>query len=112
MVANEGIPPSKKDSNRNHTGCTHKKLQPLDLCVNKSFKAKLGAQREKWINGVKEVSKSSNVKSASYEHICQWISKSWDDVSVSIIKNGFIQTKINPNRLRIFFLPLSRPHLL
>lgn len=73
-----------------------KKLQVLDISVNKSFKAHLRRHWENWmINGYKQYTKSGNLKRASCEEICQWISESWDSVPVSAIKNGFKKTTIN-----------------
>lgn len=73
-----------------------KKLQPLDLCVNKLFKNTLRTQWENWmINGYKEYTKSGNLKRASYEEICKWIGKAWEEVPVTVIKNGFRKTSID-----------------
>lgn len=73
-----------------------KKLQVLDISVNKSFKSRLRSKWENWmINGLKEYTKSGSLKRASYEEICTWISQSWEEVPVSAIKNGFIKTTIN-----------------
>ena len=73
-----------------------KKLQVLDISVNKSFKAHLRQRWEKWmINGVKEYTKSGNLKKASYEEICRWISEAWLAVPSSAIKNGFKKTTID-----------------
>lgn len=71
-------------------------LQVLDMTVNKSFKAHLRRRWEEWmVHGYKEYTKSGNLKRASYEEICRWISESWQDVPVSAIKNGFKKTSIN-----------------
>lgn len=73
-----------------------KKLQVLDISVNKSFKAYLRQHWEKWmINGVKEYTKNGNLKKASCEEICRWISEAWRAVPSSAIKNGFRKTTID-----------------
>lgn len=73
-----------------------KKLQVLDISVNKSFKSRLRNKWEQWmINGFKEYTKSGRIKRASYEEICKWISQSWEEVPDSAIKNGFVKTTIN-----------------
>lgn len=73
-----------------------KKLQVLDLCVNKSFKSRLRSKWENWlINGYKEYTKSGNMKRASYSEICKWIGEAWQEVPSSTIKNGFNKTTIN-----------------
>ena len=61
----------------------------------KSFKALLRGMWENWmINGQKQYTKSGNLKRASYEEICQWISESWE-VPVTTIRNGFNRTTID-----------------
>jgi len=73
-----------------------KKLQVLDISVNKSFKSNLRKYWESWmINGYKEYTKSGHMKRASYEEICEWISKAWIAVPLSAILNGFKKTTIS-----------------
>mgnify|MGYP003466395840 FL=1 len=67
-----------------------KSLQPLDLSVNKSFKSKLKIHWENWIiNGCHIYNKTGKIKRATYSEICDWIVKSWEDVTPQCIKNGF-----------------------
>ena len=35
------------------------------------------------------------MKRASYEQVCQWIDKSWGEVTLECVKNGFRKTEIN-----------------
>lgn len=73
-----------------------KKLQVLDISVNKSFKAHLRRHWENWmVSGYKEYTKSGNLKRVSYEEICRWISEAWKAVPDSAIKNGFKKTTID-----------------
>ena len=72
-----------------------KKLQVLDISVNKSFKSRLRSRWENWlINGYKNYTKSGNLKRVSYEEITKWISEAWNEVPVSTITSGFKKTTI------------------
>lgn len=65
-------------------------LQPLDISVNKSFKSKLRNEWEKWmVNGPHDTTKSGNQKRPSYKIICEWIIRSWKQITPQIVKNGF-----------------------
>jgi hypothetical protein len=67
-----------------------KKLQPLDISVNRSFKSKLRKKWEQWmIDGIKLYTKSGTLKKASYSEIYQCIVDSWKDISDVCVKNGF-----------------------
>lgn len=67
-----------------------KKLQPLDLSVNKSFKSKMREKWEKWmVDGIHSFTKSGKMRRASYSTVCNWIVKSWSEITPECIKNGF-----------------------
>jgi hypothetical protein len=67
-----------------------KKLQLLDLTVNKSFKSKMLQRWEKWmLEGIHTFTKSGIMKRASYSVVCNWIVDSWKEITVECIKNGF-----------------------
>lgn len=68
-----------------------KKLQALDISVNKSFKSKLRAKWEEWmINTAKHTYTSSGkMRHASLQEVCNWIVESWKDVTPECILNGF-----------------------
>jgi hypothetical protein len=54
-----------------------KKIQPLDLSVNKSLKSKLCSTWERWMmTGVKNYTESGKIKRVSYEEICRRILES------------------------------------
>lgn len=66
-----------------------KKLQPLDLTVNRSFKHEL---RKLWESYMYENVVNlglEKVKKPSYEIISDWVEKAWSKVSVNCIVNGF-----------------------
>jgi hypothetical protein len=64
-----------------------KKIQPLDLSVNKSFKSKLRSTWERWMmTGVNDCTESGKIKRVSYEDINRWILESWQAVTVTWCK--------------------------
>jgi hypothetical protein len=55
-------------------GSLTKKLQPLDITVNKPFKDQLRAKWENWmIGGIHEYNKTGWMKRPSYKDIVAWI---------------------------------------
>jgi hypothetical protein len=61
-----------------------KKIQPLNLSVNKSFKSKLRSTWERWMmTGVKDYTESGKIKRVSYEEVRRWILESWQAVTVT-----------------------------
>lgn len=67
-----------------------KKLQPLDISVNRSFKSKIRRKWEKWmVDGFHSYTKSGRMQRASYAEICKWIVESWADVARECIFHGF-----------------------
>ena len=67
-----------------------KKIQPLDLTVNKSFKDKMKNEWYNWMKyGEHEFTKSNKIKRASYAQVCNWIVRSWDLVNEDVVRNGF-----------------------
>lgn len=65
-------------------------LQPLDVCLNKSFKDRL---RQKWIQWMasedKPLTKGGNLKKVEIETVAQWVKESWSEVSSEIISRSF-----------------------
>jgi transposase-like protein len=73
-----------------------KKLQPLDLSANKSFKSKMRNKWEKWmVEGIHTFTKSGKMRRASYVDVCNWIVDSWKEVTPECIKNGFRRGKLH-----------------
>ena len=67
-----------------------KELQPLDIGVNRAFKAKLRAAWEQWMTeGDHTFTKTGRQRRASYATICQWIVDAWAKVSVSTVVRAF-----------------------
>lgn len=77
-----------------------KELQPLDIGVNRSFKAKLRAAWEHWMTeGEHTFTKTGRQRRASYATICQWIVDAWANVSVSSVTRAFRKAGIITEQL-------------
>lgn len=72
-----------------------KELQPLDIGVNRAFKARLRAAWEQWMTeGEHTFTKTGRQRRATYATICQWIVDAWADISVSTVIRAFTKAGI------------------
>jgi hypothetical protein len=63
-------------------GSLMKKLQPLDIAINKQFKDQLRTKWESWMmGGIHEYNKTKQMKRLSYKDIVAWIVESWAAVN-------------------------------
>ena len=70
-------------------------LQPLDISVNRSFKAKLRKSWEEWmISGNHTFTKTGKQRRVDYVTIIEWILEAWNTIPTSTIINGFIKAGI------------------
>ena len=75
-------------------GSLTKKLQPLDITVNKPFKDQLRTKWENWMmGGIHEYNKTGQMKRPSYKDIVAWIVESWAAVNKNCVRNGFIKAR-------------------
>ncbi|GFT91823.1 hypothetical protein TNCV_575921 [Trichonephila clavipes] len=67
-----------------------KKLQPLDVGINRSFKSKVRKLWEQWMSdGEKNYTKTGKLKRAFYEKVSRGVLKAWNDVAETTVKNAF-----------------------
>ena len=70
-------------------------VQPLDISVNKSFKAKLRNTWEEWMmSGDHTFTKTGRQRRVDFVTITKWIHESWNTIPTSTIINGFIKAGI------------------
>ena len=67
-----------------------KKLQPLDISVNHSFKNHVHEEWEKWMSeGIHTFTVTGKMRRATHAEVCNWVVQAWKAVKVLSIKNGF-----------------------
>ena len=67
-----------------------KKLQPLDISVNRSFKNHICEEWEKWMSeGIHTFTATGKMRWATHEEVCNWVICAWRAVKVTSITNGF-----------------------
>ncbi|CAG8639559.1 9165_t:CDS:2, partial [Ambispora leptoticha] len=73
-------------------------LQPPDVSVNKPFKNAITRRWEKWMDeGKGGLTKKRNLKKASYELICEWVSETWREISIDLLARSFEASGITLN---------------
>ena len=67
-----------------------KKLQPLDITVNRVFKTHVRQEWEDWMcEGLHSYTESGKMRRATFAEVCGWVIRSWAAVKTTTITNGF-----------------------
>ena len=67
-----------------------KKLQPLDISVNWSFKNHVRKEWEEWmLGGIHTFPETGKVRRTTHTEVCNWVIQAWKAVKVTAIMNGF-----------------------
>ncbi|CAI7798869.1 unnamed protein product [Closterium sp. NIES-53] len=77
-------------------GCTSE-IQPLDIAVNRSFKAIVRQLYQEWFEreGVDTLTKKGNIKKPPVELTLKWISTAWKSVPKELIQRAFLTCGIS-----------------
>ncbi|CAI7867776.1 unnamed protein product [Closterium sp. NIES-53] len=77
-------------------GCTAD-VQPLDVSMNKSFKASVLQQYQSWFeaDGMNTLTPAGNIKKPPPEVVLKWISRAWKVVPADLIKKSFLTCGIS-----------------
>ncbi|CAI7917791.1 unnamed protein product [Closterium sp. NIES-54] len=72
-------------------------VHPLDVSINKSFKASLRQQYQKWFQeeGQEQLTRAGNLKKPPPEVVVRWISRAWKAVPADLIKRAFLTCGIS-----------------
>jgi hypothetical protein len=70
-------------------------LQPLDIIINRPFKARIRRPYSEWAQKTHETMLTGHFKRATVTEMCQWILKAWQSISQDMIAKSFKVTSIS-----------------
>ncbi|CAI7777890.1 unnamed protein product [Closterium sp. NIES-53] len=81
-------------------GCTSQ-IQPLDVSINRCFKAALRARYARWfmLEGIHLKTKAGNLRRPPHPVVLQWIAEAWDQVPKKVIIEADHQWTSDKNHL-------------
>jgi len=70
-------------------------LQPLDVCLNKTFKDRVRQRWMAWMSeGIHEPTATGRQKKPSEELMCQWIGEAWCDIPREMVTRSLLKCGI------------------
>ena len=70
--------------------------QPLDIAINKPFKDNLRKEWHLWMaNGGARRTAAGNLRRARLSDVCNWVKRSWENISPEIIIQSFKTCEIS-----------------
>uniref|UniRef100_A0A8C8VPE3 HTH CENPB-type domain-containing protein n=1 Tax=Pelusios castaneus TaxID=367368 RepID=A0A8C8VPE3_9SAUR len=71
-------------------------LQPLDMCLNKTFKDRVRKMRQDWmLSGEARLTKGGNLMKPDIELIAKWVRDAWEDIPTDVVRRAFLKCGIS-----------------